>query len=102
MNSTTLPFTLQLADEPLTLDLNALTAHFATVPDLRAPCGRRYLLALLLTIAVLAKLVSYSQLREVAEWAHLRQAELTRLLGFPRATLPHSSTWSRVFARACT
>ena len=102
MNFTMLPFTRQLPDQPLALDLHALTTHFATVPDQRDPRGRRYPLSLLLTIAVLAKLAGYSQLREVAEWAHLRQAALTHLLGFRRATLPHPSTWSRVFARACT
>jgi predicted transposase YbfD/YdcC len=101
MNFTMLPFTLQLDCTPLALDLQELTAAFATIPDHRGRRGRRYPLPLLLTIAVLAKLAGYSQLREIADWARLRQAELTALLGFPRATLPHPTTWSRVFAQAC-
>src|SRR6476469_4149248 len=101
MNFTMLPFTLQLDDQPLAVDLRALTAHFATIPDHRGRRGRRYPLPLLLTLAVLAKLAGYSQLREVADWARLRQTELTTLLGFPRATLPHPTTWSRIFAPAC-
>lgn len=101
MNFTMLPFTRQLADQALALDLQALVAHFATVPDHRQQRGRRYPLPLLLTIAVLAKLAGYSQLRQVAEWARLRQAELAAVLGLPRATLPHPTTWSRVFAHAC-
>jgi|SRR5579859_2350839 len=52
----------------------------------------------ILTLAVLAKLAGYSQLRAIAEWARLCQTELTDLLGLPRATLPHPTTWSRVFA----
>src|SRR6476620_2929322 len=101
MNFTMLPFTLQLDNTPLAIDLQDLTAHLAMIPDLRDPRGRRYPLALLLTVAVLAKLAGYSQLREVADWARLRQTELTNVLGFPRATLPHPTTWSRIFAHAC-
>lgn len=100
MNFTMLSLPLQLGADPLAFDLQALATHLATVPDLRDPRGVRYPLSLLLTLAVLAKLAGYSQLREIADWAHLRQAELTALLGCPRRTLPHPTTWSRVFATA--
>jgi predicted transposase YbfD/YdcC len=89
----------QTLDTPLLLDLQALAAAFAAVPDLRGRRGVRYRLDVLLTLAVLAKLAGYSQLRAMADWAHLRQTELTTLLGLARPTLPHPTTWSRVFAR---
>jgi predicted transposase YbfD/YdcC len=99
MNCTMLPLSLQLPDEPFAFSLEQLATCLAEIPDLRKPRGVRYPLAALLLIAVLAKLAGYCTLRDVAEWAQLRQEHLVPLLGLPRATLPHPTTWSRVFAR---
>src|SRR5690242_16322226 len=89
---------LPSADKPRVIDLQALHTALAAIPDRRHPRGIRYPLPLLLTIAVLGKLAGYSQLRALSEWARLRQAELTAAFGVQRATLPHPTTWSRVFA----
>ncbi|MBC8075870.1 MAG: transposase family protein [Chloroflexales bacterium] len=60
----------------------------------------RYPLAVLLTIALIAKLSGYSQVRALAEWARERAVELAALFGLARTTMPHPTTWSRVLSRA--
>jgi predicted transposase YbfD/YdcC len=98
MNFTMLPLSVQLPDEPFAFSLEELANALAEVQDLRKQRGRRYPLCALLVIAVLAKLAGYAKLRDVAEWARLRQAELCPLLGLQRRVLPHPTTWSRIFA----
>jgi predicted transposase YbfD/YdcC len=83
-----------------TLDLAALYHHFQRIPDLRERRGVRYPLALLLTIALWAKLAGASQLRAIAEWARERQGELAERFHLPRPRMPHPTTWSRVFGSA--
>src|ERR687885_1768846 len=101
MHSTTWPFTFQLpADLPLLFSVQALAAHLATVPDRRKRRGRRYPLSPLLALAVLAKLAGHSRLEALADWAKLRAADLARLFGLTRATMPHQSTWSRILGQA--
>lgn len=100
MQCTMLPLDVQLPDEPFAFSLQALAEKLHTVPDLRKPRGVRYPLSLVLTVGVLAKLAGHGKLRAVAEWAGLRSAQLCALLGFERATLPHPTTWSRIFGTA--
>lgn len=88
------------SEHPFTLDLAAIYQQFQQVPDLRQRRGVRYPLAVLLTIALLAKLTGSSQLRAIAEWARERQGELAERFGLPHARMPHPTTWSRVFASA--
>lgn len=88
------------SERPCTLDLAAIYHRFEHVPDLRARRGVRYPLAVLLTIALWAKLAGYSQVRAIAEWARERQGELAEHFGLPRARMPHPTTWSRVLSSA--
>jgi predicted transposase YbfD/YdcC len=88
------------SDRACTLDLAAIYDHFQRVPDLRDRRGVRYPLALLLTIALWAKLAGAGPLRAIAEWARERQGELAARFGLPRPRLPHPTTWSRVFGSA--
>jgi predicted transposase YbfD/YdcC len=57
-------------------------------------------LAALLMIGVLAKLAGQDSSRALAQWAKLRQQELSELFQLQRQTMPHSSTWSRVLGQA--
>jgi predicted transposase YbfD/YdcC len=91
---------LPSGDQPLLIDLQALHAALAAIPDRRHRRGIRYPLDVLLTIAVLGKLAGYCQLGAIAEWAHLRRVELSACFGLARTTMPHPTTWSRVFASA--
>ncbi|MDW8215729.1 MAG: transposase family protein [Roseiflexaceae bacterium] len=101
MNSTTIPFTIQLPpDMPFAFSLQALYERLETVTDRRDPRGVRYPLPALLLIAVLARLAGYRRREPMAAWARLRAADLAALLGLPRATMPHLSTWSRVLGDA--
>src|SRR3712207_7736322 len=42
----------------------------------------------------------FRSVRAIAEWAALRAQELAHLFQFPRATMPHATTWSRVLGGA--
>jgi predicted transposase YbfD/YdcC len=100
MDPTTRAFDLVLPDEPIMLDLTQLYGHLQALPDRRARRGVRYPLPMLLLIALLAKLSGQHQVRAIADWAALRATELARVFGFPRATMPHPTTWSRVLGTA--
>ncbi len=101
MHSTTLPFAVSLpADVPFAFSLHALAAHLQTVPDRRERRGLRYPLPVQLTHAVVAKLAGQSRVEAIADWAKLRAPDLVRLFGLKHATMPHSSTWSRVLGQA--
>lgn len=100
MKCTMLPLDMQLPNEPFAFSLQTLVDKLNTVEDLRDPRGVRYPLSVVLTVAILAKLAGHSQLRAVAEWSGLRSPQLCSLLGFGRETLPHPTTWGRIFGTA--
>lgn len=101
MDSTTIPFTIQLpAEMPFVFSLQALAERLQTLSDKRDARGVRYPLNELLLVAVLARLAGYTRLEPLADWARLRAHELAALLGLKRKTMPHQSTWSRVLAHA--
>lgn len=87
-------------DQTITIDVAALLTHFQTVPDGRKRRGVRYPLAVLLTIAVLAKLCGDSHVHAIADWAHARTDELAKLFALKRARMPHPTTWTRVLGHA--
>jgi hypothetical protein len=72
MNRTTLAVEMPTGDAPLLLNLDAIYHQFQTLADGRKRRGVRYPLAVLLTIALLAKLAGYSQLAAIADWARAR------------------------------
>ncbi|NJM55354.1 MAG: ISAs1 family transposase [Verrucomicrobiae bacterium] len=100
MHATTVTVRPFGSEHACTLDLAAIYQHFQDIPDLRDRRGVRYPLALLLTIALWAKLTGASQLRAIAEWARERQGELAERFDLPRPRMPHPTTWSRVFGSA--
>ncbi len=55
---------------------------------------------MLLLIALLAKLSGQHQMRAIADWAALRVHALADLFAVPRTTMPHPTTWSRIFGTA--
>lgn len=100
MDSITFTVTPRGSDQTITIDLAALLTQLQTVPDQRKRRGVRYPLAVLLTIAVLAKLCGDSQVHALADWAHARAAELAAVFGLSRPRMPHPTTWTRVLGNA--
>src|SRR5215212_177774 len=101
MHSTTsLPSLPLPAELPFAFSLQALADHLASVPDRRHARGKRYPLAPLLTLALIAKLAGHSRLKALASWAKLRASDLAPLFGLSRPTMPHPTTWSRILGRA--
>jgi DDE_Tnp_1-associated len=96
MKDTTLSASLDLPNEALLFDLDALYACLQTIPDHRDRRGLQYPLASLLMIGVLAKLAGQDSSRGMAHWAKLRTHELSQLFHLKRERMPHYSTWSRV------
>ena len=97
---TTLSERLSLPNHALLFDLEKLYRCFQQVPDRRKRRGRRYPLATLLLIGVLAKLAGQDSSRAMAHWARLRRHELSLLFQLKREAMPHYSTWSRVLGHA--
>jgi predicted transposase YbfD/YdcC len=100
MNYSTLPFTLASSEEPYLLDVGALYSQAEMLLDQRKARGRQYPLALIITVAVLAKLAGYTRVEAIAEWAKLRQHELHLLFATKRPRMPHHTTWSRILGQA--
>ena len=100
MQSSTLTLTLSLPPVPFLFSPLSLYARLLTLTDQRDPRGVRYPLAVLLTIAILAKLAEQDSLRAIADWAQLRAPALTDLFALDRPTMPHPTTWNRVLGGA--
>jgi predicted transposase YbfD/YdcC len=100
MYSTILPFSFALPTSALVLDVAALYQHLQLLTDQRDRRGLRYPLALILTIAVLAKLAGQNRVQDIAEWASWRTKELCDLFAFERSSLPHPTSWSRILGNA--
>lgn len=88
MNATTVTVRSFWSAQPFTIDSVDVYAHLHAVPDQRKRRGMRYHLAVLLTIALLAKLAGASQVRVLATWARGRAEELATLFGLERTTMP--------------
>jgi predicted transposase YbfD/YdcC len=100
MNTTTRLSRLELPNQALLFDLDALYAQLQRVHDRRKRRGVRYQLADILMIGILAKLAGQTSSRAIAEWAQLRSRELAQLFALRRQRMPHFSTWSRILGRA--
>jgi predicted transposase YbfD/YdcC len=100
VNATTLSVTPFGSERTFTLCIADVYTQFEQIRDQRKRRGVRYPLAMLLTIALLAKLAGASQVRAIAEWARERAEELAALFDVQRPSMPHPTTWSRVLANA--
>jgi predicted transposase YbfD/YdcC len=100
MNYSTIPFEIELPQQEVVFDLTEFHQLMSTLVDQRGRQGRLYLLPVLLSIAVLAKLAGQNQIRHLADWAKLRVEELCLLFDLERKQMPHHTTWSRVLAKA--
>lgn len=79
--------------------LNSLAGYFERLPDQRCARGKRYRLAQICVLLILAKLSGEDHPWGVAQWAQLRHGVLGPLLGLPKR-LPSHNTYRRVLATA--
>lgn len=86
----------------LVFDVHSLYAHLLTLHDRRQRRGRRYELALILLVVVLAKFAGEDKPRGIAEWARARAALLVEAFGLPRPTLPCANTYRLTLSQIVT
>jgi predicted transposase YbfD/YdcC len=80
--------------------LYSLSQMFENLTDKRARRGRRYRLAPLLVILVLAKLCGEDKPKAIAQWVEYRAMYLKEVLGLAWKRMPHHATWRRVLDEA--
>jgi predicted transposase YbfD/YdcC len=83
----------------LVFDVGSLYAHFQTLSDKRKRRGKRYSLAIILVIIMLAKTCGENHPSGIAEWAKHRTGMLVDLLKLRRKKMPHDSTYRRILAK---
>ena len=81
-------------------EVKSLYEAFQRLSDGRKRRGRRYALALILTLSVLAKLAGEDEPEGMADWVKLRGAQLRQALGLSYDKLPHAVTYRRVLGNA--
>lgn len=77
-------------------DVGSLWGRLASLPDARHRRGVRYPLAVILVLAILAKLGGEDRPSGIADWVRQRAALLREALRLPGSTLPHANTYRRV------
>ncbi|MHB8575334.1 MAG: ISAs1 family transposase [Dehalococcoidia bacterium] len=83
-------------------ELGGLWERLARLSDARRARGKRYPLALVLILAVLAKLAGEDRPSGIADWVAHRQTALAAALGLQWTRTPHHNTFRRVLADAVT
>lgn len=85
---------------PVVFDVRALWRRLAELADRRHSRGRRYGLALVLLLVVLAKLSGEDRPSGIADWIRHRRALLAEGLGLDLLRAPHHNTYRRILAEA--
>ncbi len=86
-------WTLVLPESGFAFELGSLYDRLEQLTDARHAQGKRYSLALLLTLIILAKLSGEDRPKGIAQWARLRSAELIEILPLERESLPCANTY---------
>ena len=97
MQSMSPPPSPATAPTPRTLTLSELVAAFARVPDPRRRQGRRFPLAALLALVLVALLANHLSLLAIAQWGKRQSPAVLVALGFADGRTPHQSTLHRLF-----
>ena len=82
----------------LSVDAGSLYRAFEQVKDGRKAKGKRYPLALLLTLILLGKLAGETTLEGIIDWINERQKELKKLLNWPKS-FPVNKTYTDALAK---
>ena len=84
-------------EEGFIIDIGSLYERFQHLTDSRDARGLRYPLEVVLTLAVLGKLCGEDRPSGIAEWAAHRAELLVEALELERNSMPHHSTYRRIF-----
>lgn len=96
MNCTTTIPDLATETQGVVFDLGGLYAEFEKLSDKRRARGKRYPLALVLLLIVLAKLCGEDRPYGIAQWITARTRRLIAILGLSCRRLPSLNTYRRV------
>ena len=95
-NTARLEIQMPLSEDGYVFDIGSLLAAFYPLLDKRKARGKRYELALVLVLVVLAKLAGEDTPTGIAEWARHQERLLIPLLQVARAHLPSHNTYRRI------
>jgi DDE_Tnp_1-associated len=98
MDLTTFDQVEQVGQESLAIDAASLYQAFEQVKDGRGKKGKRYPLALILTLIMLGKMAGETKIEGVVDWVNERKKELKRLLNWPKA-FPTNKTYTDALAK---
>src|SRR5947209_20158419 len=99
MDYTTLRPPSRPVADPDTLPLVSLYQALQQLPDPRRGQGKRYSLALILCLIILAKLAGQKTLSGATEWIRHRRVALVERLGLKRSSMPCQMTYCNVLAK---
>ena len=88
------------AVQDVEFEVNSLYEVLLKIRDKRKARGRRYALATVLVLSVLAKLGGQDTPEGMAEWVKYRAEGLRASLGLKRASMPHAVTYRRILGQA--
>lgn len=88
----------EISENGIEFDVGSVYARLGKITDVRKAKGKRYSLITILTIVLMAKLCGEDKPMGIADWAKNRQAELIKLLGLKRQSLPNHNTYRRILA----
>jgi predicted transposase YbfD/YdcC len=88
---------IPLSEDGYVFEVGSLYERLQTLTDSRRARGKRFELALVLLLAILAKLTGSDRPCEIADWVRGREEVLTAILKVSRPHLPSHSTYRRVF-----
>jgi len=91
---------MPLSNDGYVFDVGSLYEHLLKLTDKRKARGKRYSVALVLTLVVLAKLCGEDQPYGIAEWVRERAEALCTLLNLRYRRLPSHNTYRRVLREA--
>ncbi len=90
----------EISENGIEFDLGSVYARLSKLTDVRKAKGKRYSLITILMIVLMAKLCGEDKPMGIADWATNRQAELIKLLGLKRQSMPNHNTYRRILAHA--
>jgi len=90
----------EISENGVEFDLGSVYARLGKLTDIRKAKGKRYSLISILMIILMAKLCGEDKAMGIADWAKNRQAEMIKLLGLERPSLPNHNTYRRILANA--